>query len=169
MLKRCVGVHKRCRNTDLMTSLQIRDPLESIKLRKLKLYQRLLANEITNEMLIRENANHNINAERKIFIGKIYNIVNQREKIETYDLELIVCGKINELNEKYENDQNKPDIIELKNYFEFNNLNVVEQMLTPNELKEWLDAAERETNERIVTINSMYQLQLDMESMASSP
>ena len=120
-------------------------------------------------MLIRENANHNINAERKTFIGEIYNKVNQREKIETYDLELIVCGKINELNEKYENDQNKPDIIELKNYFEVNNLNAVEQMLTPNELKEWLDAAERETNERIVTINSMYQLQLDMESMASSP
>ena len=165
MLKRCVGIHKRCKNTDLMTSLQIRDPLESIKLRKLKLYQRLMNNESTNEILLRENHDHQMNTSRNTFIKEIYEIVEIREKVETYELELIVCDKINELNSKYENDQNKPEIIELREHLDKYNLNAAEEMLTPNELRDWIDTAERETSERIRVINDIYEMQLDMAFM----
>ena len=38
-------------------------------------------------------------------------------------------------------------------------------MLTPNELRDWIDTAERETSERIRVINDIYEMQLDMAFM----
>ena len=78
---------------------------------------------------------------------------------------MIVCDKINELNSKYENDQNKPEIIELREHLDKYNLNAAEEMLTPNELRDWIDTAERETSERIRVINDIYEMQLDMAFM----
>ena len=42
------------------------------------------------------------------------------------------------------------------NHLDKYNLNAAEEMLTPNELRDWIDTAERETSERIRVINDIY-------------
>ena len=159
LVKKSLNIRQRCHTTDLLAAVDIKDPLEVIIIRKLKLFSRLLDNPTTLAIIEEENKEfeHGKPFSKQSFTEQIYDILKINERVEFTDvLEAKGVEKIHELENKYKAKKEEFDVINLRYLLEENKIGDAEEMITPAELAEWIRGQEEDTQNRVLYLHSLF-------------
>ena len=105
LVKKSLNIRQRCHTTDLLAAVDIKDPLEVIIIRKLKLFSRLLDNPTTLAIIEEENKEfeHGKPFSKQSFTEQIYDILQIHERVEFTDVLEAISVKLQQKKTKNKN------------------------------------------------------------------
>jgi hypothetical protein len=132
---------------------------------------RLLENQTTRDLLEAENKALTItdfsNNPGKTLLEEIYEITNSTLKMSLLNLKVISLAQIKNLNFSFNQRLKNPNYIELKEILESGDMALVEDLLMPSELREWLRTREIEDGQRVEDLRNYINMIDQMENITT--
>jgi hypothetical protein len=170
MVKRSLGISSRCETTDLLCALDIRDPVDAIAIRKMKLFQRLLINETTKTLLDKEN-NAFVSVPirpRLTLLEEIYKCTGISTNASLSLLNQQCVLKIRELDNKFKFRKKTDDYNFMKDLLESGELALIEELIMPEKIRTWAASRDIENSERVRDLRDYIELQEEMEQITDT-
>ncbi len=138
---------------DLLSSLNIRDQDHVVQIRKVNVFVRILKHNTTLKIISQENNEYvpqriHIN-QKKSFLEEIYEILEIPDKTTLFEIELKSATKLRELDKMFNEHKDSEFCGHLRDILEKGELELIEEILTPEDLSEWLQLDREDIDERV--------------------